>query len=64
MPDLGSPGIDVGNIRQQRDDGYQRMGLHLQQICEYISLAEEADYRSQPYLGLVVDSHGFSYLFP
>ena len=63
MPGPRSPGIDVGDIRQQRDEGYQRIGLHLQDIGEYISLAEEADHRRQPHLGLVVDvdSHEFSY---
>jgi hypothetical protein len=66
LPGPGSPGIDVGDIRQERDEGYQRMGLHLQDICEYISLAEEADHSDQPHLGLVidVDFHESSYLFP
>ncbi len=61
VPGPSSPGINVGDIGQQRHNRYQRIGLHIQNICEYVSLREEAYYRSQPHLGLVVDSHESCY---
>jgi hypothetical protein len=57
IPGPASPSINVGNIGQKRNKGYQRMGLDFQDEREDITLAKETDNGYQPYFGLVVNSH-------
>jgi hypothetical protein len=57
IPGSAPASINVGDIGEKRQEGYQRMWLHFQDEREDITLAKETDNSYQPDFGLVVNSH-------